>query len=334
MVSDSELARRLREVLRVSDLTTTTTATVRHRLEEDFGVDLSGKKAFIREQVDLFLQNPVEDGEGEEGHGEGNGGAKGGEGEEEEGGDASGGDGGDGEEEGEEEEEDEEATNGSSSRKKAPSKTSEDVKKRGGGFTKLCSLSPELQKFVGASELARTQVVKQLWAYIRKHNLQDPTNRRKIICDARLHELFNVKMIDMFQMNKVLAKHIWPMSSGDGKTKSSEKDKQRKKEREGSDELQEKKKQRKTGNTGFLAPLPLSDPLINFFGTGERALSRADVVRRMWEYIKQNNLQDPSDKRRIICDEKLKELFEVESFNGFTVSKLLASHFIKTEHKN
>lgn len=42
-------------------------------------------------------------------------------------------------------------------------------------------------------------------------------------------------------------------------------------------------------------------------------------------------LKDPADKRRVICDDKLKELFEVDSFNGFTVSKLLSSHFIKTE---
>ncbi|RVX23576.1 hypothetical protein CK203_000283 [Vitis vinifera] len=42
-------------------------------------------------------------------------------------------------------------------------------------------------------------------------------------------------------------------------------------------------------------------------------------------------LKDPSDKRRIICDEKLKELFDVDSFNGFTVPKLLSAHFIKTE---
>lgn len=42
-------------------------------------------------------------------------------------------------------------------------------------------------------------------------------------------------------------------------------------------------------------------------------------------------LKDPSDRRRIICDEKLKELFDVDSFNGFTVSKLLTAHFIKRE---
>jgi hypothetical protein len=70
MVSDSELIARLREFLRGSDLNTTTTGTVRRRLEEDFGVDLTDKKAFIREQVDLFLQSEhevaEEDGEAEE----------------------------------------------------------------------------------------------------------------------------------------------------------------------------------------------------------------------------------------------------------------------------
>jgi len=42
-------------------------------------------------------------------------------------------------------------------------------------------------------------------------------------------------------------------------------------------------------------------------------------------------VKDPSDKRQILCDEKLKELFDVDSFVGFTVTKLLAPHFIKAE---
>lgn len=60
MVSESELIGRLREFLRSSDLNTTTTATVRRQLEKDFGIDLSDRKAFIREQVDLFLQSEHE----------------------------------------------------------------------------------------------------------------------------------------------------------------------------------------------------------------------------------------------------------------------------------
>ncbi|KAA3474269.1 upstream activation factor subunit spp27-like isoform X3 [Gossypium australe] len=92
------------------------------------------------------------------------------------------------------------------------------------------------------------------------------------------------------------------------------------------DEAKGKEKRQK----GFLAPLQLSDALVKFLGTGENELTRAVVIKRMWDYIKENNLQDPADKRKVICDEKLKELFEVETFHGFTVTKLLAAHFLKS----
>jgi upstream activation factor subunit UAF30 len=63
MVSDSELTERLKEFLRNADLDKTTTGTVRRKLEEDFAIDLSDKKVFIREQVDLFLQNELDNGQ-------------------------------------------------------------------------------------------------------------------------------------------------------------------------------------------------------------------------------------------------------------------------------
>lgn len=66
MVLDSELIARLREFLKESDLNTTTTAIVRRRLEEDFRIDLSEKKKFIREQVDLYLQSQFENAEEQE----------------------------------------------------------------------------------------------------------------------------------------------------------------------------------------------------------------------------------------------------------------------------
>ncbi|XP_031284628.1 upstream activation factor subunit spp27-like [Pistacia vera] len=97
-----------------------------------------------------------------------------------------------------------------------PNNVDKEVKKRGGGFNKLCSLSPQLQKFLGVSELARTQVVKKVWAYIKENNLQDPKNKKKILCDKSLLAIFRVNSIDMFQMNKVLSKHIWPLDCGNG----------------------------------------------------------------------------------------------------------------------
>ncbi|KAL8473126.1 hypothetical protein ACS0TY_030094 [Phlomoides rotata] len=329
MVSDSELIEQLRHFLSTSDLTTTTTAILRRRLEEHFAIDLSGRKAFIREQVDIYMQSQIEKvsdnehvEEDKEIHDDG------GVAEEEEQADEE-----DVEEEDEEREEESSMTSTAKSSAKKRSNKKEKVKKRGGGFTKLCSLSPELQKFTGVPELARTEVVKQLWMHIRENNLQDPSNKRNIICDDILRNLFSVDTIDMFQMNKVLTKHIWPLDSdGVPPVNPAPKAKQRKQERdEDEDEPKRKEKRPRGGNSAFLAPLKLSDAMMKFLGTGEDALPRSDVVKRMWDYIKLHNLQDPSDKRQIICDEKLKELFNVDTFCGFTVAKLLTAHFIKTE---
>ncbi|KAF6143437.1 hypothetical protein GIB67_029606 [Kingdonia uniflora] len=229
MVSDSDLIIRLREFLQSSDLNTTTTAIVRRKLEEEFDVDLSDKKAFIREQVDLFLQSQNEEKpepEGEDSSGEEekpnvksepNGSVS------KEHGDYSG---DESEDEAEEEEEEEGATSKRRTvRKKQVSKKegNSDVKKKGGGgFTKVCSLSPQLQEFLGIPECARTEVVKQIWAYIREKNLQDPSNRRNILCDEALHALFRVDSINMFQMTKALSKHIWPLESEDAYTSEKE----------------------------------------------------------------------------------------------------------------
>lgn len=52
--------------------------------------------------------------------------------------------------------------------------------------------------------MSRPQVVKQLWVYIKERELQNPANKRQIVCDAGLRAVFNAEKIDMFQMNKVL----------------------------------------------------------------------------------------------------------------------------------
>ncbi|KAL6551980.1 hypothetical protein OROGR_008134 [Orobanche gracilis] len=354
MVSDSDLIARLREFLSQSDLNTTTTAIVRRRLEEDFGLDLSDRKAFIREQVDLYLQSQFESAVENEENGI----------EESDGGDR---------EAAPEEEEEESSTRKTASRKRSKTKKKETNKTRGGaggGFTKLCNLSSQLQKFTGVQQLARTQVVKQIWSYIRENNLQDPSYRRDIICDDTLRDLFGVDIINMFQMNKELSKHIWPLDSDGPSFSSTPKEKPRKPEREAAkqsmivnkslmnldcptvlmfskcicrtismscilfsdpDEPKRNTKRQKGGNSAILAPLSLSEALVKFLGTGEDSLRRCDVVRRMWVYIKQNNLQDPSDKRQIICDEKLKELLDVDTFHGFSMLKLLSPHFTKGE---
>ncbi|KAL3515346.1 hypothetical protein ACH5RR_022248 [Cinchona calisaya] len=59
------------------------------------------------------------------------------------------------------------------------------------GIMKPRRVSPEMQAFLGGvSEIPRTQALKQIWAYIKQHNLQDPENKKVIVCDEQLKKIF------------------------------------------------------------------------------------------------------------------------------------------------
>ncbi|KAK8965274.1 Zinc finger CCCH domain-containing protein 44 [Platanthera guangdongensis] len=79
---------------------------------------------------------------------------------------------------------------------------------------------------------------------------------------------------------------------------------------------------------GIQKPLPLSPALRKFLGQPE--ISRSGAVKKIWEYIKLRELQNPSNKREIICDEKLKTIFDgKEKVGMLEVAKLLSPHFVK-----
>ncbi|XP_065853035.1 protein TRI1 [Euphorbia lathyris] len=80
---------------------------------------------------------------------------------------------------------------------------------------------------------------------------------------------------------------------------------------------------------GILKPFPVSPALSDFLGTPEA--SRAGAVKQIWAYIKQNNLQNPANKKEIFCDAKLKSIFDDKEKVGFLeIGKLLSQHFVKT----
>lgn len=79
---------------------------------------------------------------------------------------------------------------------------------KGGGLSKELVLSEPLSEVLQVDKLSRPQVVKQLWEYIKGNDLQNPDNRREILCDSKLKAVFGVDKINMFQMNKVLGKHL------------------------------------------------------------------------------------------------------------------------------
>ncbi len=60
-------------------------------------------------------------------------------------------------------------------------------------------------------KLSRPQVVKQLWKYIKGNELQDPADKRQILCDDKLHAVFKQDKINMFSMNKLLGSHLYPV---------------------------------------------------------------------------------------------------------------------------
>lgn len=69
--------------------------------------------------------------------------------------------------------------------------------------------SAQLAAVVGSGQITRGDVVSKIWAYIKKHNLQNPANKREIVADDKLKAVFDGKAkVSMFEMNKHLAKHL------------------------------------------------------------------------------------------------------------------------------
>jgi upstream activation factor subunit UAF30 len=81
--------------------------------------------------------------------------------------------------------------------------------KKTSAFMKPMKISAELAKVVGAGPMPRSEVVKALWVYIKKHDLQDPKAKRNIIADENLKAVFGGKaVVDMFEMTKLVSKHL------------------------------------------------------------------------------------------------------------------------------
>ena len=107
---------------------------------------------------------------------------------------------------------------------KAAQKASAKKKRRQGtrtpsGFVKPTLISSELAKFLGKEDgtlMARTEVTKQINAYIKEHNLQDPKNGRIILPDATLVKLLKVNKGDeltFFNLQKYMSPHFAKASS-------------------------------------------------------------------------------------------------------------------------
>lgn len=78
-------------------------------------------------------------------------------------------------------------------------------------------------------------------------------------------------------------------------------------------------------NSAFMKPMTVSADLAAVIGDGP--MPRSEVVKKLWVYIKANNLQDPANKRNINADEKLKKVFGGKAVvNMFEMTKLVSKH--------
>jgi len=91
-------------------------------------------------------------------------------------------------------------------KKAAPKKKS--ARKPNAAFMAPLTASPALAEVIGSKPLPRTEIVKKIWEYIRKNNLQDKKNRRMINADTKLKPLFGKDQISMFELAKVVNKQV------------------------------------------------------------------------------------------------------------------------------
>ena len=77
-------------------------------------------------------------------------------------------------------------------------------------FMKELTPSPELAAIVGVQPLPRTEVTKRIWDYIKARDLQNPTNKRNVLCDEQLKAVMGKDEVTMFEMAKLLGHHLKP----------------------------------------------------------------------------------------------------------------------------
>lgn len=166
--------------------------------------------------------------------------------------------------------------------------------------------------FVGAPQLQRTQCLKKVWEYIKANGLNEG---KDIHLDSVLSKLFDPPLSSP-QIMKQLGKHLLEKIEGSALRTATKK-------RKATGPGNETGKKRASG---YMKPVALTTELSAL--VGEEYMPRSQVVKSVWNYIKANDLQDPRNKKNIICDDRLRSLLGVDRFLGFSLMKYLNKHFL------
>ncbi len=82
------------------------------------------------------------------------------------------------------------------------------VRKANPALLKPMKISDDLAAVIGKGPYPRGEVVKKIWDYIKKHDLQNPKNKRNIMADDKLMPIFKKKEVTMFEMTKLVSAHL------------------------------------------------------------------------------------------------------------------------------
>ena len=94
------------------------------------------------------------------------------------------------------------------STRKAAKKRSGSKRTPNAAFMKAMQPSDQLSSVVGSSPMPRTEITKKLWGYLKRKGLQDSKNRRMINADENLRPIFKKDQVSMFDMTKLVNKHL------------------------------------------------------------------------------------------------------------------------------
>ncbi len=87
------------------------------------------------------------------------------------------------------------------------------------------------------------------------------------------------------------------------------------------------KKSTRKPNAAFMAPLQPDDTLAAV--VGNKPLPRTEIVKKVWDHIKKNNLQDNNNRRMINADERTRPLFGKDQISMFDLAKIVNNHIKK-----
>lgn len=208
--------------------------------------------------------------------------------------------------------------------------------------------SQALLDFVEDRAQPRAAVLKSLSQYVKQNGLQDPSNKKMVLCDAKLQALFGVDQCTILEMSKYITPHLTKPELAGGKyiAEAEELEKQYLVNQEKEAEQMKKsgvapkaRRQRRSSSSSAIKdqekgrrlfkPVVLSEDL-SAICRGQKEMPRQQIVKAVWDYIRLNNLQGkPGEPIR--CDFLLKKVFYEDSIDVKTIMKGIGAHVTKKE---